>query len=93
MGVCVGATDLPVVSTSPELLGQGNVCRKWFLQGLFFWRWGELATERLGGLPWWLSGQESACQCRRHKLNPWSGNIPHAADELSPCTTTTEPVL
>ena len=20
-----------------------------------------------GGLPWWLSGKESACQCRRHK--------------------------
>ena len=23
----------------------------------------------------------------------WSGEIPHAAEQLSPCTTTTEPVL
>ena len=26
-------------------------------------------------LPWWLSGKESACQCRRHGFNPWAGNI------------------
>ena len=25
---------------------------------------------RLSGLPWWLSGKESACQCRRHGFNP-----------------------
>uniref|UniRef100_A0AC11DUW9 Thioredoxin domain containing 9 n=1 Tax=Ovis aries TaxID=9940 RepID=A0AC11DUW9_SHEEP len=24
-----------------------------------------------GGLPWWLSGKEYACQCRRHVFNPW----------------------
>ena len=23
------------------------------------------------GLPWWLSGKESACQYRRHRFNPW----------------------
>ena len=23
-----------------------------------------------GGLPWWLSGKESACQCRRHWFGP-----------------------
>ena len=31
------------------------------------------------GLPWWLSGKESACQCRRHKrcgFNPWARKIP-----------------
>ena len=22
------------------------------------------------GLPWWLSGKESTCQCRRHRFNP-----------------------
>ena len=27
-------------------------------------------------LPWWLSGKESACQCRRHGFNPWGGKIP-----------------
>jgi len=25
------------------------------------------------GLPWWLSGNESACQCWRHGFNPWEG--------------------
>ena len=24
----------------------------------------------------WLSGKESACQCRRLEFNPWVGNIP-----------------
>ena len=27
------------------------------------------------GLPWWLCGKESACQCRRPRFNPWSGKI------------------
>ena len=44
-------------------------------------------------LRWWLRGKEPACQCRRHMLDPWSGKIPHAAGQLSPCATTTEPVL
>ena len=42
------------------------------------------------GLPWWYSGWESACQCRGHGFAPWSGRIPHAAEQLSPCATTTE---
>ena len=25
------------------------------------------------GLPWWRSGWESACQCRGHGFEPWSG--------------------
>ena len=28
------------------------------------------------GLPWWLSGKECACQCRRHTFNPWIQKIP-----------------
>ena len=45
------------------------------------------------GLPWWLSGKEATCQCRRCGFHPWSGKIPHAAEHLSPCATTTESVL
>ena len=45
------------------------------------------------GLPWWFSGKESAWQCRRHGFQSWSGKIPHAGEQLSSCTTTTEPVL
>ena len=37
------------------------------------------------GLPWWLSGKESACQCRRH--DPWSREIPRAEEQLIVCTT------
>ena len=28
------------------------------------------------GLPQWLSGKESACQCRRHGFHPWVRKIP-----------------
>ena len=28
------------------------------------------------GLPMWLSGKESTCQCRRPGFNPWGGKIP-----------------
>ena len=47
----------------------------------------------LSGLPWWRSGWESACQCRGHGFEPWSGKIPHAAGQLSQWATTTEPAL
>ena len=42
------------------------------------------------GLPWWSSGWESVCQCRGNGFDPWSGKIPHAAGQMSPCATTTE---
>ena len=50
-------------------------------------------TLRSLGLAWWRSGWESACQCRGHGFEPWSRKIPHAAEQLGPCTITTEPVL
>ena len=43
------------------------------------------------GLPWWRSGWESACQRRGHGFEPWSGRIPHAAEQLGPWATITEP--
>ena len=49
--------------------------------------------KEMTGLPWWLSGAESACQCKRHEFDPWSGKIPHAVKQLSPRTTTIKPVL
>ena len=52
----------------------------WILQDIF-------------GLPWWGSGWESACQCRGHGFEPWSGKIPHAAEQLSPCAKTTEALM
>ena len=42
------------------------------------------------GFPWWRSGWESACQCRGHGFEPWSGKIPHAAEQLGSWATATE---
>ena len=28
------------------------------------------------GIPSWLGGEESACQCRRHRFSPWEGRSP-----------------
>ena len=42
--------------------------------------WSEVST---GLLFWWLSGKESACQCRRHRFDPRSRKIPNAAEQLS----------
>ena len=49
------------------------------------------SLKNIVGLPWWRSGWESACQCRVHGFEPWSGRIPHAAEQLGPWATTTEP--
>ena len=46
---------------------------------------------KMCGLPWWCSGWESACQCRGHGFEPWSGKIPHAAEQLGPWATIAEP--
>ena len=32
------------------------------------------------GLPWWLRGIESGCQCRRHRFDPWVRKIPWRRD-------------
>ena len=45
------------------------------------------------GLPWWLSGKESTCQCRRRGLDPRSGQIPPAAGQQSLYTAATGPEL
>ena len=44
------------------------------------------------GLPWWLSGKESTCQCRGHGFDPWSRKISHASEQLSPCATILKPL-
>ena len=48
---------------------------------------------KLERFSWWSSGWESKYQCRAHGLDPWSGKIPHASEQLSPCTTATEACL
>ena len=52
-----------------------------------------LSRRNIFRLLWCLSGKESACQCRKHEFNPWSGKIPHAAEQLGLDAKTIEPVL
>ena len=57
-------------------------------------------SNRLFGPPWWLSGEESAFQCRRHGSIPdpgrshmlWSSSA-HAPQPLSLCSRAWEPQL
>ena len=56
----------------------------------FFFSESKVFNFSRNGLPWWLSGKESTCQCRRHGSQiPY----PNAVERLSPCATTIEPVL
>ena len=45
------------------------------------------------GLPGDLVVKSPSWQCRRHRFDPWSRKIPHAAEQLSLWATTIEPVL
>ena len=38
----------------------------------------------LNGFPWWLSGKESACQCRRCGFSPWVRKFPWRRKWLPP---------
>ena len=52
---------------------------QWVLSGPGYVDRGTKVLKRLErGLPWWLSGKESACQGRRHRFDPWSRRIPQA---------------
>ena len=42
---------------------------------------GDVKSDYLVGLPWWLSGKEPACQFRGRRFHPWSRKIPHAAEQ------------
>ena len=39
-----------------------------------------LSPKCILGLPWWLSGKECACQCRRLEFAPWLGRSPGEGD-------------
>ena len=42
----------------------------------FFFFFNLHKKQNVEGLPWWLSGKKSTCQCRRRGFNPWVGKIP-----------------
>ena len=43
------------------------------------------------GFPGGTLVENLPAQCRGHGFEPWSGKIPHAAEQLGPWATTTEP--
>ena len=47
-------------------------------------KWGSEkgSKDHTAGLPWWLSGIESTCQCCRHRFDPWCEKIPQAPKQL-----------
>ena len=71
-----------------RLLKLDDVC----MASLLLYMLSILPNRKFIGLPRWLSGKESTCQCRRHGFSPWCRKIPHAAGQLSPWATTIEPV-
>ena len=80
--VCCSLTNLIFLTHSFSLAIRGS--RIWPNMESFI----ENGSE---GLPWWGSGWESACQGRGRGFEPWSGKIPHAAEQLGPWATITEP--
>ena len=50
------------------------------LKGLF------VSQADFNGLPWWLSGKESACQCRRCRFSITLGWVNPLQDEMATCT-------
>ena len=86
-----------------DLPNPGIQPRSAYIAGRFFTNWAETGKWDAAnskvlkiavlGLPWWLSGKESACQYRRCGFDPWSRKIPHVKEQLNPCATTVEPKL
>ena len=42
---------------------------------IVLWWWSLTSYCFFHGLPRWFSGKESACQCRRHRIDPWIRKI------------------
>ena len=80
---------ISLVSRITELEFCSIICIQSLYKNKKLWR--SFFKKPIFGLPWWRSGWESACRCRGHGFEPWSGKIPHAAEQLGPWAATTEP--
>ena len=87
-GIGFSMTDPPAPSWRPQIPSDDVSERGCYLDPLV-----QIFQKQDPGLPWWLSGEETACQCRRHGLDPWSGKIPRATEQRSPGPIAMEPVL
>ena len=78
--LCAGPSRIMPFLFLSNLESQRDIGYKQILHKNLFW------------VPWWLSGKDSGGQCRRYGFHRWSGKIPHAAEQLSPCATSPDPV-
>ena len=65
----ISSTVVPIPSCLQSFPASGS-----FPMGQFFASL--IVNSRSTGLPWWLSGEEITCQCRRCSFHPWVGKIP-----------------
>ena len=72
-----------------------TICKVAFEISFFFFFFFNLSNHRIIAFRTSLVAQwlRVCLPCRGHEVKPWSGKIPHAAEQLSPCATTTEPAL
>ena len=66
-------------ASSPRESLPSKWCSNQHVRGVLNWLWEMLGSDILEasvGLPWWLSGKESICQRRSHRIHPWVGKIP-----------------
>ena len=66
--------DFIGISRAISLTLKSRLVWKWSLTGTintFIYKQRYLAC----GLPWWLSGKESTCQCKRLRFSPWIQKI------------------
>ena len=89
-----GHTYQLLLSPSGQKASKGSLLKlnDVYMASLLLYTLSILPNRKFIGLPWWLSGKESTCQCRRHGFSLWSRKIPHAAEQPSPWATTIESV-
>ena len=80
------STQIHAIEYNEKIITRFSICSYYKFQCAKI----EIKIKMLG-FPWWRSGWESACQCRGHGFEPWSGKITHAAERLGPWATIAEP--
>ena len=78
---------------SSFLTSEERITNVQILETTCFCRMNMIPLEELTPLDFPGGSVEFTCRCRKHRFHPWSGKIPHSTEQLSPHSTTIEPVL
>ena len=82
---CSPPGDLPDPGIEPESLMSPALGGRFFTNNAT-WETTHICIYLYTGLLQWLSGKESACQCRRHRFNPGIRKIPLEEEMASHCS-------